>query len=129
MKHQNAMTLEEIYSDFNRGNWQALLAKCDDKATFQVPGKSRIAGKYTKENFISAFATQLAEVSGGTYKLEVHDILASDQHGVVLTTERLSRAGKPFEFRSVHVWRFENSKPVAFYEYPRDLYQFDAAWG
>jgi ketosteroid isomerase-like protein len=60
--------------------------------------------------------------------VNVHDIMASDQHGIVLATEQLVRDGKSVELRTVHVWRFEEGKPVAWYEYPRDLYQYDAIW-
>src|SRR4051812_48902542 len=128
MKHPHAQALELLYSDFTRGDYAAMLSHCAEQVTFQVPGKSRLAGKYTKANFVQDFATRLRELSGGTYQLEVHDILASDQHGIVLGTNRVTRSGKVIEFRGVHVWRFENGKPVAGYEYPRDLYQFDQIW-
>ena len=128
MKHPNALLLEKLYSDFSKGDLAAVLEACADKVTFQVPGKSPLAGKYDKSTFGSGFVMKLMELSGGTIKVEVHDILASDQHGVVLATDKLTRNGKPFEYRTVHVWRFEGGKPVAWYEYPRDLYQYDSVW-
>ncbi len=128
MKHPNTALLEKLYADFAQGNVNAVLAACADQVTFQVPGKSPLAGKYTKATFVQ-FATKLDELSGGTFKLDVHDVLASDLHAVVLATEKLTRGGKTSEYRAVHVWRMENGKPVAWYEYPRDLYQFDAIWG
>ena len=127
MKHPNAVVLEKIYADFASGNLAGVLAACADSMTFQVPGKSKLAGKYTKATF-AQLITQMQELSGGTYKLEAHDILASDLHGAVLASARLQRAGKPVEYRTVHIWRFEGGKPVAWYQYPRDLYQFDATW-
>jgi hypothetical protein len=120
--------LEKLYADFSKGDLEAMLAACSDQMTFQVPGKSKLAGKYTKASFAQDYVTKLAELSGGTLKLEVHDILASDLHAAVLATDRLTRGGKTIEFRTVHIWRFEAGKPVAWYEYPRDLYQFDAVW-
>jgi ketosteroid isomerase-like protein len=128
MKHPNAALLEKLYADFAKGDLEAMLAPCADQMTFQVPGKSKLAGKYTKSSFAQGYATKLAELSGGTFSVEVHDILASDLHAAVLATDRLTRAGKTIEFRTVHIWRFEGGKPVAWYEYPRDLYQFDAVW-
>ena len=127
MKHPHAILLEKLYSDFARGDLPAVLAACAEKITFQVPGKSLVAGKYTAATF-PTFAMKLGELSEGTLKLNVHDILASDQHATVLLTDHLTRHGKPVEYRSVHVWRFEEGKPVAWYEYPRDLYQYDAIW-
>jgi ketosteroid isomerase-like protein len=128
MKHAHVSLLEKIYSEISKNNWAAVLDACPDQITFQVPGKSKLAGKYTKNNLIAEFVVKLQELSGGTFQIEVHDILASDRHATVLATDRLTRHSKTIELRTVHVWRFENGQPVAWYEYPRDLYQFDATW-
>ena len=128
MKHANALLLEKLYADFAQGDLPAVFAACADQITFQVPGKGPLAGKYTKETFGPGFVMKLHEISGGTFKMEVHDILASDQHAAVLATDKLERGGKPVEYRTVHIWRFEGGRPVAWYEYPRDLYQFEVTW-
>ena len=128
MSHPNGKLLEKLYADFAKGDIAAVMAVCDDKITFQVAGKSKIAGKFTKETFPSKFLAQMMELSGGTLKVEVHDILASDRHAVVLASDHLTRKGDQVQLRTAHIWRFENGKPVAWYEYPRDLYQFDAIW-
>lgn len=127
MKHPNISLLEKVYQDFSKGDLHAILAACGEQITFQVPGRSKLAGKYTQSNFADLVG-KLHELSGGTWKFEVHDILASDLHATVLLTDRLVRDGKPIEFRTLHVWRFEAGKPIAWYEYPRDLYQYDAIW-
>ncbi len=122
MKHPNMQLLEKLYSDLSEGNLAAVLSACADQVTFQIPGKSPAAGKFDKRSFESSHLAQ-------SRQLEVHDILASDRHAAVLVTDRVARDGKTTELRGVHIWRFENGKPVAWYEYPRDLYQFDAIWG
>jgi uncharacterized protein len=127
-KNPTTALLESFYSHFVKGDWNAALAECPEQITFQVAGKSKLAGKFTKANFVQGYASKLQEVSGGTYQLEVHDILVSDRHATVLATSRVTRDGKTTELRGVHVWRVENGKPVAWYEYPRDLYQFDTVW-
>lgn len=129
MKHAHAVTLEKLYSDFLKGDFQAVNNACAESMTFQIAGKSKLAGKYSRTAFTQEFATKLRELSGGEFKLEVHDILASDLHATVLGTYKVMRGGKAVELRTVHVWRFEGSKPLAGYEYPRDLYQYDATWG
>jgi hypothetical protein len=42
-----------------------------------------------------------------------------------LASDHLVKNGKTILLRTVHVWRFEHGKPIAWYEYPRDLYAFD----
>lgn len=126
MSHPNAVLLEKIYQDFSAGNIPAVLAACADEITFQMAGKSKVAGRFSKANFATAFVGPMMELTDGTLKVEVHDILASERHGVVLASEHMVRKGEKVQLRTVHVWRFENGKPVAWYEYPRDLYAFDA---
>lgn len=128
MNHPNAQILEKVYAAFAAGDAATVLAACAENMTFQVAGKSQLAGKFTKANFESGFMGKLRELSGGAFKFEAHDIMASDRHGVVLGSEYVTRKGEQVQIRTVHVWRFENGKPVAWYEYPRDLYQFDAIW-
>ena len=41
---------------------------------------------------------------------------------------KFDKQGQTVEYRSAQVWRIENGKPVAWYEYLRDGYQFDAIW-
>ena len=129
MKNQKIAVLEKLYADFAKSDFESVLGHCAEGITFQVAGKSKLAGKYTRANFVKEFAGKLMEFSGGTFALEIHDILASDQHAAVLTSEKVSRGGKVSEYRTVHIWRFEGDKPLAWYSYPRDLYAFDLVWG
>lgn len=126
MNHPNANILNKIYSDFSKNDLTSLMAACADEVTFQVAGKSKLAGKFTKETFEQNYLAPMLEMTDHTLKLEVHDILASDRHAVALASQTLVRDGKTVQMRTVHVWRFENGKPVAWYEYPRDLYAYDA---
>jgi len=129
MKHPNAFVLESIYSHFAKGDIAAMLNACSDDITFNVAGKSKVAGKFTKANVGAGLFGKLMELSGGEFKLEVHDILASDRHAVALVSANVNKNGEKSVLRAAHVWRFENGKPVAWYDYPRDMYQFDHVWG
>jgi hypothetical protein len=125
MNHPNQKILEQIYENFTSGNTAGALAACADNITFQIAGKN--GGKFTKADFASGYLAKLA--AKGPFKLEIHDILANDRHGTVLASNYFSRGAETIQIRTVHVWRLEHGKPVAWYEYPRDLYQFDAALG
>lgn len=125
MNHPNTALLEKLYADFSKGDTAAMLAACADNITFQMAGKSKLAGKFTKDTFAAKFLMPMMELSGNTLQLEVHDIMASDRHAVCLASTHLTRNGEKKQLRTVHVWRFENGKPVAWYEYPRDMYAFD----
>ena len=126
--HPNAVFLTKLYANFSEGNFEAMLSSLPENVTFQVAGKSPLAGKFTKANFVEGFAKKLATLSSHSYQFQTHDVLASDLHGTVLGTVKVTLQGKAMELRMVHVWRFEKGVPVAGYEYTRDLYAFDAAF-
>jgi ketosteroid isomerase-like protein len=120
--------IRQFYDRWSKGDFAHAFESCDPKATFQISGKSQLAGKFDASNFASGYGAHLRELSGGSYSLEVHDILVSDRHAVALGTVKLQRGGKPAEYRTAHVWRFEGDQPLAGYEYFRDQYQVDGLW-
>jgi len=127
MKHPNAATFEKMYARFAEGDFAGMTEFCDEAVTFQIAGKSRLAGKYDRAGF-AEWGARVREMSGGSFRPEIHDVMATDLHATILCTVRVTRGDKPLEYRTVHVWRFQNGKPVAGYEYPRDLNQYDAIW-
>lgn len=128
MPHPNVQTLTRLYEALAKGDVGAALSLCADGVTFQVPGKSKLAGKYDRATVGEGLFGKMTELGGGTFTSELHDITATDLHGMVLMTNTVTRDGKKHEYRAVHVWRLQGGKPVAWYEYPRDLYQYDAIW-
>ena len=120
--------LEKIYSELVRQNTAGLQSLLPTNMTFNVAGKSSLAGKYTHETFLTEYCAKLKSGAGGNLKMEIHDILASDRHATVLLTYTVEQSGAPSQIRAVHVWRIENQQPIAGYEYPRDMYQYDSIW-
>ena len=129
MSHPNTELLKKLYADFSKGEMKAVLDACSDEIKFAMPGRGPLAGTYTKATFVTGLVNRIQELSGGTYQLTVHDVLANDQHACVLASAVMTRKGEKVEYRTCHIWRLTHGKPVAWYEYPRDQYGFDAAWG
>jgi ketosteroid isomerase-like protein len=117
---------EKVYSEIAAGNFDGAVASLPENISFNVAGKSVLSGKYDKSTILSGYLTKLKELSGWDLKLEIHDVLVSPRHATVLLTYSMERKGQKTQLRSVHVWRLENEKIVAGYEYPRDMYQFDS---
>lgn len=68
---------------------------------------------------------RLFELTGGTYRVEVHDIIANDEHAVVLYTGRAERAGRQLEDRTVLVAHIRDGKQAEVWILPGDLYALD----
>ncbi len=59
---------------------------------------------------IGALVGQLIDASGGTLKIDLHDILASDDHVVVLQTTRAQWEGRRLEDNVVYVFHIADGK-------------------
>jgi ketosteroid isomerase-like protein len=72
---------------------------------------------------------RLAEVSGGTFKLELHDVLANDDHAVALVTTSASRDDASFTARAAQVAHIRDGKLTESWFLGEDYAAADAFWG
>jgi ketosteroid isomerase-like protein len=121
-------TIRAGYEAFGRGDIPAVLEKLDPEIAWHIPGRSPMAGTYKGYDEIVGFFTQLMERSGGTFSLEMHDLMASDGHVVALTKERGQRDGRDLDSNVVHIWHMRAGKAVEFFGVSQDLYASDEFW-
>ena len=67
-------------------------------------------------------------MSGGTFSIEIHDILANDEHAVALVRTRAKRSGKSLDAMESHVWHLSNGKASEFWNLTWDTYAGDEFW-
>jgi uncharacterized protein len=65
------------------------------------------------------------ELTGGTFRVELHDVLANDEHAVSLYVARGEREGRTLEDKSVLVSHIRNGKLVETWGYSEDQYVLD----
>jgi ketosteroid isomerase-like protein len=125
----NEQMLRDAYAQFAVGNLDGYLTYCTDDITFHVPGRASVAGTYTRAQFVSPFITRVIELTGGTFRETVVDVVANDHCGVVFAEHEFERGGHRRTYRTAHVYVIRAGKLAEFREYPEDLYAFDQAWG
>lgn len=57
---------------------------------------------------------KLMEASGGTFRADIHDVLANDTHGVVLANVQAEKNGQVLTGREVHVWHVAAGRAIAY---------------
>ena len=122
MSHPKEQLLRTNYQAFADGDLAPLLQSLADDVEWHVSGPSPLAGKYAGTSEVLAFFGKMMELYGGTLQLEVIDVLANDDHGVVLTRERGEYAGSAVEYAGVHRWDFRDGKCARFENYYDDAY-------
>lgn len=125
--HPDAELLRQGYDAFARGDLETVGSLFDQAIEWHVSG-GPLAGTYKGPDQVFGFFGQLIERSGGTFRLEIHDILASDEHVVVLVRERAEREDQVFDANAVHVWHIRGGKATEFWGIPEDVGAFERFW-
>jgi ketosteroid isomerase-like protein len=128
MAHPNQELLQRAYDAFGRGDVPAVLALLADDVKWHAGGRSPVAGEYEGHEGVVSFFTKLMERSGGTFRLEIHDITASDDHVVALVHETGERGTKTLDENFVHVWHVTDGKATEFWGAGADQYAWDEFW-
>jgi ketosteroid isomerase-like protein len=102
-QHANVQRSRRAYEAFGKGDMDTVGELIADDAVYHISGNNPLSGDYKGKKAIFGFFGKLMEVTGGTFKLEVHDILANDDHTVILVRETAEKDGKKWDSRAVHI--------------------------
>ena len=102
-EHPNVEYARRGYAAFGSGDLATLSELIADDVVWHAQGVGSLSGDYHGRDQVFGFFGRLAEETGGTFRLDVHDILANDEHTAVLATLTASRGGKSIEVPVVKV--------------------------
>jgi hypothetical protein len=128
MGHPNEALLRRGYEAFATGDVATVMSIFDEDIVWHSPGRGQLSGDFKGHQQVTEFFVKIFELSGGTFKNEIHDILANDEHAVVLVHVTAERAGKPFDALGCHVWHLSNTKATEFWDLTLDPYAADEFW-
>ena len=124
----DAKIIRDGYESFSKGDIPAVVAVWAEDIAWHIPGRNPLAGDYVGTEAVLGFFAQLQERSGGSFGLELHDVLASDDHVVALVTETGHRGDKSLNENAVHVWHLRDGKATEFWAVAYDAYAEDEFW-
>jgi uncharacterized protein len=123
--HPNVELLRRGYAAYSTGDMETINEVFADDIVWHVAGRSELAGDYIGKDEVFGFFAKLMAVSEGTNRIEVHDVLANDEHGAVLITQTATRGGRQFSGRAVHTFHFQDGQVTEFWDAPLDQYASD----
>jgi uncharacterized protein len=109
-EHPNVAVLRRGYEAFAAGDAPTLRSLWTADITWHIRGTGQLDGEYRGPDEVFNFVGKLTEETGGTNRLDVHAILADDEHGVVLVTSHSERNGKSLSANVVHVHHLRAGK-------------------
>jgi ketosteroid isomerase-like protein len=128
VEHPNLATFRSIYIAFTTGDMEALANFFDESVVWHSPGQHPLAGTYEgKDAAFASFAEEF-ERSGGTYSVEVRDVLANDDHVVALLHATAEREGRRLDQDYAIVFHMRHGKVNAAWEVWKDQRSVDEFW-
>jgi ketosteroid isomerase-like protein len=125
MAHPNEELVRRGFDAFSKGDLDTVRALFDPDAVWHAPGRSRLSGDHRGVDDILDYFARTMELTGGTFRVELHDVLANDEHAVALYVARGEREGRSLEDRSVLVSHVRNGTFVETWQHSEDQYAAD----
>jgi len=110
------------YAAFNEQDIEGAMSTMSDDIIWHGGPRGPLAGDYKGKAAVLELFMKFGQLTEGTYKAEIHDILANDLHTVVIGVSKATRNGKTREDRFVDVihpdpdgkakefWRFQEDQ-------------------
>ncbi len=126
--HPNLDILRRGYAAYGTGDMDTINELFADNIVWHVAGRSPIGRDYRGKDEVFGFFSRLQELSGGTSAVDVHDLLADDEHGVAIVTESASRDGRSHKGRATHIFHIKDGKVTEMWDAQVDQYAADEFW-
>ena len=127
--HPNLAVLKTGYDAFSAGDIETVAGLYTPDTVWHEPGGSLISGDHQGLEAVLTYFGKLAGLTEGTFKVEVHDLLANDEHGVCLSILSGSRGGKELNQIATQVYHFNaEGKITEAWNFTGDQTKTDDFW-
>ena len=94
MAHPNEELVRRGYDAFAKGDMDTLRELFDPGIVWHFPGRSPLAGDHRGVDAVLGFFGRTMELTAGTFRAELHDVVGDDRHAVGMHLATVSvRAG------------------------------------
>lgn len=129
MTHPNEDLVRQANAAFGSGDLGALQGRyLAEDVAWHVAGRGPLAGDYRGAAQVIALFGKISELSGGTARFELHDVVADDNHTVSLATITARRAGRQCRDNLVHVMHVHDGKATEVWTHAADPFAAQEFW-
>jgi uncharacterized protein len=123
----NAALMRKGYDAFSRGDMETLRNELfTPDIVWHQGGRNQTAGDYRGADAVVGLFGKLFQLTDGTFRVQIQDLLTSDERVVVLARVDAQRAGKAVQNGDyVHVCRFKDGRLSEAWIVNADPYEID----
>jgi len=127
--HPNAELVRRFHDAQQLGDAAALMDMLADDIVWHVPGRNLLSRDYHGKAEVAGFWARARELSGGTVRTELIDVLGGEEFGIVLVRVFAEREGKRLggQFQAF-TYRIQDGRVAEFWFMVQDRYAVDAFW-
>jgi ketosteroid isomerase-like protein len=126
-EHPNVALLRKGYAAFVVGDMQTVGSILADDVVGHAPGNNALSGDYIGKDQVFGYLAKFMALHEGTYRFEIHDLLANDEHGVLMVEEEWEKP-KRYRNRSMHIWHLQGERATEFWFFNEDQARVDASF-
>jgi uncharacterized protein len=124
MSHPNEDLVRQFYKAQAARDRAAVLDTLSDDIVWHAAPGTPMEGTFRGKEEVGELFDRIQEMTGGTFTLEAHDVLANDEHAIGLARARGQRDGKTLDQPVVHVFHVTGGKLAEFWPHPLESAKF-----
>jgi ketosteroid isomerase-like protein len=130
-EHPNTTIVRRAYEAFSTGDIRIMSELLAADAVWHAAGRNWIVGDYYGREAIMCLFMAMGVFAEGTYRVEVHDVVANDEHAIGLHRSTASRPsdGRTMDVNDVLIFHIRDGKIVEVWATPWDQYEEDQFYG
>ena len=126
--HPNTEIVRRAYDAFLTGDMETMGALMSNDIVWHAAGNNALSGTYSGKEEVFGFFGKIGEMLDGPMQMDIHDVLANDDHAVTLLTAKASRGGNSVDLRAVHIVHVADGQLTEFWNFQEDQAATDAFW-
>lgn len=122
---ENLELVKRLLAAFVRGDIPAVRRELTDDVIFHFPGDNQFSGDYKGIDNALGLLARISQWAGGELKIRMHDVLANEQHGVLLYTVTARHGERRISYRYINLYHFRDGQVCEVWGVPQDAPGFD----
>ena len=127
MADQNAVLASRVHAAIVSADLDAMRELFAPDVIWHAGGRGPLAADYEGIGAVLGMFGRLYDMADGTLAYDVHDVIASDEHTVVLLTVRASIAGRGLADKAAHICHVRDGRVSEVWELHWDQAAVDDA--
>jgi ketosteroid isomerase-like protein len=121
MAHANEEMLARFYAAYAGRDAEAIAGQLTDDAFVLIPGRGPLGGVYRGRTEAVGFFSTVWEQAPDGFALDLHEVLANDEHGLVIVKVTAQRGDARYDEWETHVHELSDGSSAGVFVYWNDI--------